>query len=489
MKIEDVVSFHAWREQCVNKTPLVHVIGIAGVAMAPLALLLRAYGCEVQGSDKDFYPPMSDMLEEANLRLFKGFSAENLSAAPDLVVVGNIARRDNPEVLETVRRKIPYTIFPKLLDELVIKHEDSIVVTGTHGKTTVTGILIHVAKKVGLEPSYFIGGRITDGPSLFASSGALSIVEGDEYDSAFFAKVPKFQFYGASKLLINALDFDHADIYANREQIVSVFEAKLATLASGTEVIVCCETEVLATLVDQLEKRFETLRFITYATSEVDRTVSYRIQDRNYRNGFQQIAVGSEGMKKNIVLSTRLRGKFNALNVLAAYIAMRHKVSEVEFSEGIAEFTGVLRRQTVLFDDGENVVIEDFAHHPVEVRCLLESMRECYPSKNIIALFEPRSNSSRRNIFFEDYVESLTLADEVYIKKVPDEVGIELLRTEDLVEVINSRGKNACVIDSGLDIVSKFKECRPTNSVIVVMSNGSFDRIYDQLKEVFRAPH
>lgn len=489
MKIEEVVSFHAWREQFGKKTPLVHVIGIAGVAMAPLALLLRAYGCEVQGSDKDFYPPMSDMLEEAHLQLFKGFRPENLSASPDLVVVGNIARRDNPEVLETLRRKIPYTIFPKLLDELIIKHDDSIVVTGTHGKTTVTGILINAAKRMGLQPSYFIGGRITAGPSLFASSGSLSIVEGDEYDSAFFAKVPKFQFYSASKLLINALDFDHADIYANREQIVAVFEAKLATLASGTEVIVCCETEDLAGLVGQWEKKFETLQFISYATSEVDRSVLYKIQERHYLNGMQQIAVKSERSEEKILLSTCLRGKFNALNVLAAFLAMRDKVSDVKFSESINDFTGVLRRQTVLFDDGENVVIEDFAHHPVEVRCLLESMRECYPSKNIIALFEPRSNSSRRNIFFEDYVEALSLADEVYIKRVPDEAGIELLRTEDLVEVINFRGKKACVIDSGLDIVNKFKEFRPVNSVIVVMSNGSFDRIYEELKEVFRAPH
>jgi UDP-N-acetylmuramate: L-alanyl-gamma-D-glutamyl-meso-diaminopimelate ligase len=468
-----------------KKNSHIHVIGICGVAMAQIAIELKKAGFHISGSDREFYEPMSGLLNSHNLDLYKGYSSDNISDKVDLVLIGNSVSRDNPEVTETEARKLPYTIFPKILNELVIADKKSIVVAGTHGKSTTSAMAAWCMFNSNLQPSYFIGGVVRSMPtSLSAGEGAISVVEGDEYDSAFFAKVPKFKFYRADCLIITSIEFDHADIYNNIHEIISVFNQAIDLVPKNGCIIACIDNKIVKSLVDTWKNK---ANVITYG---FDTIADFIITERSFANGQQKINIKAKDTNFSIGPVNAI-GAHNASNALGVWIATNFLgVEQEKIDAGLSNFQGVKRRQEIRLKNNSVTLIEDFAHHPTAVRLTLEAIKESYPGHRIVCLFEPRSNSSRRKVFEDDYIQSFLPADLILLKSVTarhNDAGIELIDIASMSNEISKLNK-VCYsfsdVEEGLNLVANNFQ---SNDVVVVMSNGSFDGIIEKLINYFQS--
>ncbi len=467
----------------------IHVIGVCGVAMAQTAVALAERGFAVSGSDKEFYEPMKSLLASSAVRTSTGYNRDNVPLDADLVVIGNSISYGNPEVDIVEQHNLPYTCFPKILQEVAIAGKHSIVVTGTHGKSTTTALIATVLLQDGRDPSYFVGGIAQGLPqSLAVGAGGFSVVEGDEYDSAFFAKVPKFSFYTPDTVVINAIEYDHADIYPNVEAIEAEF-TKLVTGLKKTATAVCCiDFPIVKGLVAEWRKsaRCEILTF------GADPEADFVITARETLGLAQRITVTGPGLG-GCTFDLPLVGEYNARNALATIIVSQiARLDLGKVVEYLGAFRSVKRRQEIKARKGGVVLIEDFAHHPTAVAQTVDAIREAFPSSRLWAVFEPRSNTSRRKVFQDEYIKAFRRADFVVFKNVQAraiDAGHELIDVRELSDKVHSSGITSFCFDDVSAIRERLWADIPRNrtddeaqDVIVVMSNGSFDGLNEMLK-------
>ncbi len=455
-----------------------HFLGICGTAMGAVAAALRDQGYTVTGSDEDIYPPMSTFLEEKGIALSKGYRAENLPAGADLIVVGNAIRRGNPEVEEVLNRKLLYTSLPEVLKEFFLHGKRNLVVSGTHGKTTTTSLLTWLLESAGLNPGYMIGGLPKNLPQGARLNDAEHyVIEGDEYDTAFFDKRSKFVHYLPELLVINNVEFDHADIYKNVDEIKLSFR-RLVNIVPGNGLILFNADD--AHCVDVVGNAFARLLPVGLGGTAV--SGEGRIEDVRYEGARSSFRLGGEAYTIPLV------GEFNVRNAAMAIAAARfYGVAPAGIHAGLETFTGVRRRQEVRGEANGIKVIDDFGHHPTAIHETLRGLRQQHGTAGKIwALFEPRSNSTRRAVFQDQLAAAFEPADGVVMARVAKLEQIpeaERLHPEKVVADIRATGRAAFYEDGTDAIIERTRVLARPGDLVVVFSNGGFDGIHAKLLE------
>jgi UDP-N-acetylmuramate: L-alanyl-gamma-D-glutamyl-meso-diaminopimelate ligase len=460
----------------------IHLSGICGTAMASLAGLLQLKGHRITGSDKAAYPPMSDLLRELGIAVMEPYAESNLDPAPDLVVIGNALSRGNPEVERVLDERIPFTSMAALLREEFLRGRESLVVAGTHGKTTTTSMLawiyeVAAREMPALEPSFLIGGVAENfGTSFQLRPTGTFIVEGDEYDTAFFDKGPKFLHYFPDALILTHVEFDHADIYADLEAVKTAFK-RLVNLIPRRGLIVAYDGS--ANVTECVERAL--CRVERYGLTE---TADWQIRSLHIESGRTRWEVWRAG-EPWTELAMHLAGEHNALNATAAAaLACDRGVSKESIAAALVSFKSVKRRLEIRAEIGGVTVIEDFAHHPTAIRETLRALRAVYPQSRLWAILEPRSNTLRRKVLEADLVASLRLADRVVLagvyqqQRIPD---AERLHPEGVVEKLNEQGTEAELLPDADAIVRGVAPEVAPGDVVAILSNGGFDGIYEKL--------
>ena len=460
----------------------IHLSGICGTAMASLAGLLQLEGHRITGSDKAAYPPMSDLLRALGIKVMEPYAEANLEPRPDLVVVGNALSRGNPEVERILDERIPFTSMAALLREEFLKGREPLVVAGTHGKTTTTSMLawifqVAAEQAPAYEPSFLIGGVAENfGTSFQLRPTRTFIVEGDEYDTAFFDKGPKFLHYFPDALILTHVEFDHADIYADLEAVKTAFK-RLVNLVPRRGLIVAYDGS--ANVTECVERAF--CRVERYGFTE---GADWRIRNLGIEAGLIRWEVTHKGAHWS-ELEMKLAGEHNALNATAAAaLACDRGVSKETIAAALKSFKSVKRRLEVRAEIGGVTVIEDFAHHPTAIREALRALRAVYPQARLWAVLEPRSNTLRRKVLESDLIASLRLADRVVLagvyqqQRVPD---AERLHPEDVVQKLKELGTDAELLPDADAIVRGIVPRVAPGDVVAILSNGGFDGIYEKL--------
>ena len=461
----------------------IHLMGICGTAMASLAGLLKDRGFKITGSDMNPYPPMSTQLESLGIQIQKGYKAANLHPTPDFVIVGNVISANNEEAQELMKLKIPYTSLPKAMGEFIIENRESVVISGTHGKTTTTSMMSWVAETAGVHPGFLIGGI----PKNFSQSfknpeGNYFIIEGDEYDTAFFDKVPKFIHYRPKHVILTSVEFDHADIYKDLQAVKDSFARLMKLIPENGTLLACAEDANVM----ELRKLASCKNSFTYGISKGDFQAKVLSQDA--RGVKFEVHHGNEVLGPYTVAVT---GDYNILNATAV-VAMSKVLgfSEKKVKEALESFTGVKRRQEILGEPKGILVIEDFAHHPTAVRETVKGIQKKYGGRKVFSVFEPRSATSRRKVFQKDYVEAFKSSNEVLLAKAFDQSKIDegdRFSSEELVNNLHDAGVTAAAFDSADQIVDALKARAHKGDVILIMSNGGFDGIYTKLLKALEA--
>ncbi len=460
----------------------IHLIGICGTAMASLAGLLQLRGHRITGSDKAAYPPMSDLLRSLGIPILEPYAEANLTPAPDLVVVGNALSRGNPEIERVLDARIPFTSMAALLREEFLSGRSPLVVAGTHGKTTTTSMLAWIYQTAArenpaLEPSFLIGGVAENfGTSFQLRPTQPFILEGDEYDTAFFDKGPKFLHYFPEALILTHVEFDHADIYVDLEAVKTAFK-RLVNLVPRRGLIVAYDaSENVTECVSRAFCRVERYGFSA--------TADWRIRNLRYADGQTQWKVHREGALWG-EFSMRVAGEHNVLNATAAAaLAAGQGISRESIAAALATFKSVKRRLEVRDRINGITLIEDFAHHPTAIRETLRALRSVYPQSRLWAVLEPRSNTLRRKVLAPDLIASLRLADRVILSGVFQQERIaeaERLHPEEIVRALNEAGTSAALDANADAIVASIAPQLVPGDVVAILSNGGFDGIYLKL--------
>jgi UDP-N-acetylmuramate: L-alanyl-gamma-D-glutamyl-meso-diaminopimelate ligase len=473
-------------------TPLrhVHFIAIGGTGMGSLAGLVKARGLEVTGSDKALYPPMSTALEGWGIDVVEGFRPENvLERRPDLVVIGNAVRADNPEAQAAIDAGLPYRSFSDALYELAIADKHCLAVTGTHGKTTTTTLSAYLLHATGRDPSLLVGGISLDFDGSFREGeGDHFVVEGDEYDTAFFDKTPKFLHYHPRTLILTSVEFDHADIYRDLDHVKSAFRQLVSSMPTDGTIVAAWDHENVRDVL--ADAACTVVRYAVAdggaAAGDADLVATDVVSDAQGTRF--DLHVAGEPTRS---VAMPMHGRFNVENVLAALGATR--ALGVPLEESIAAlpgFRGVKRRQEVRGEVRGVAVIDDFAHHPTAVQGCIEALRARYPERRLVAVFEPRTNTSRRRIFQDAYAKALAPADHCVVFEVPDEpiysaTGevTDLFSAPELVARLQDAGHSAVSFDSVEAIVTELAATCREGDVVLVMSNGGFGNIWVKLLE------
>jgi UDP-N-acetylmuramate: L-alanyl-gamma-D-glutamyl-meso-diaminopimelate ligase len=460
----------------------IHLSGICGTAMASLAGLLQLQGHRITGSDKAAYPPMSDLLRSLGIPILEPYAESNLDPAPDLVVIGNALSRGNPEVERVLDERIPFTSMAALLREEFLVGRQSLVVAGTHGKTTTTSMLAWIyqfasKENPALEPSFLIGGVAENfGSSFQLRPTRTFIVEGDEYDTAFFDKGPKFLHYFPDALILTSVEFDHADIYADLAAVKTAFKRLVNLVPRRGAIVAWDRSSNVSECVAAALCRVERYGF----SAEAD----WGIRNLRHESGLTRWEVWRGGALW-AEFEMRLAGEHNALNATAAAaLASGQGISKKVIQESLATFKSVKRRLEVRAQIGGITVIDDFAHHPTAIRETLRALRSVYPQSRLWAVLEPRSNTLRRKVLESDLVASLRLADRVVLagvyqqQRIPD---AERLHPEDVVDALNASGTEAQLCPDAEAIVDAIAPQLQSGDVVAILSNGGFDGIYEKL--------
>jgi len=451
----------------------VHLMGICGTAMASLAGILKHEGRLVTGSDQNVYPPMSGFLEALSIKVLEGYTAENLHPVPDLVIVGNVITKLNPEAVELARLGIPYLSLPQALQAFAMKGKKSIVICGTHGKTTTTALIAWVLENAGLDPSFMVGGipRNFEG-SFKLGKGPHFVIEGDEYDTAFFDKGPKFLHYSPWLTVLTSIEFDHADIYRDLGHVRQSFQ-KLIRLIPADGLLVANHDDPVV----MAEAKAAKCPVVTYS---VEKGGDWTAENIAVQEDFTYLkARNADG--RVVEIKTPLYGRHNVSNLLSTLpLSVFLGIEPSRLLRGLETFQGVKRRQEIRGEAKGVLVLDDFAHHPTAVRETIRAVREKYRLRRLLAVFEPRSNSSRRNVFQDQYALSFDQADLVLIpeppltEKIPPE---QRFSSAGLVEDLKRRGLSAFYFsDTSLLLNEILHRSRP-GDVMLFMSNGSFDNL------------
>ena len=451
-----------------------HFLGICGTAMGSTAAALRQLGHKVTGSDNAVYPPMSTMLEKCGIELMSGYRPENLPAAADLYVVGNAISRGNPEVEAVLERKLPYSSMAEMLQWEVLQGKRNFVVSGTHGKTTTTSILAWLLQANGKNPGYLIGGvpGNFDVGARFTDS-EFFVIEGDEYDTAFFDKRSKFLHYLPEAVIVNNIEFDHADIFNSLDDILLSFTRLLRVVPRNGRVFVNGDEATCRGLVKDCPAPIATV-----GTGE--------------GNDIRLVVTGTAPEHTDFELNgvafcLPMVGEFNARNAaMAVCVARFAGLSDEDIRSALLTFDGVKRRQTVRGERRGITVIDDFGHHPTAIRETLRGLRQRYAGSRLWALFEPRSNTSRRNALQPDLIEALKEADGSIIAAVnhPEKVPSgQLLDVDAVAAAVQASGRQAYHEKDVDAIIARLKPLAKEGDVVVVFSNGGFDGIHEKLLE------
>jgi UDP-N-acetylmuramate: L-alanyl-gamma-D-glutamyl-meso-diaminopimelate ligase len=454
----------------------VHLSAVCGTAMASLAGLLRERGHDVTGSDQDVYPPMSTQLEELGIEIRSPYDAENVPRDADLVVIGNALSRGNPEVEAVLDRGQRMTSLPALLAEEFLRPRTSLVVAGTHGKTTTASLLAFLLDRAGLEPSFLVGGVPVDfGRSYRLGAGSHFVVEGDEYDCAFFDKRPKFVHYLPSVAVIGNVEFDHADIYPDLRAVQTAFGRLLTVIPRRGLLVAGVESPALRDILPQAPCRVETFA--------VEAAADWQARSVRGEGGGTRFQVRGKGRDLG-EFRLALPGEHNVRNALAAIaVAAEAGASPEEMRPALAEFRGVKRRLEVRGTVRGVTVYDDFAHHPTAVRETLRALRAAAPGR-LVAVFEPRSYTSRTRIFQEEYARSFAAADRVIVAAahLPGKVPAgERLSEAELVAAVRSAGTPAQLLPTVKEIVERLAAELQKGDRVVVLSNGGFGGLHDKL--------
>ncbi|PYL35915.1 MAG: UDP-N-acetylmuramate:L-alanyl-gamma-D-glutamyl-meso-diaminopimelate ligase [Verrucomicrobia bacterium] len=449
-----------------------HFLGICGTAMASVAAALKERGFKVTGSDENAYPPMSTFLREKGISLRNGYCAENIPADSDVVVIGNAMKRGNPEVEAVLNRKLLYLSLPEVLKNYFLRGRHNLVVTGTHGKTTTTALLTWIMEKAGLKPGYVIGGLPKNlGQGARLNDSKYFVIEGDEYDSAFFDKRSKFIHYLPELLIINNIEFDHADIFKDLDEIKLSFRRLLNIVPRNGMVLVNgddanCVEVAKDCLAQMIEVGFS-------------KNCAQRIRD---------VASSAKGSRFNLgdeTFEIPLVGEFNVHNAAMAAMAARfYDVPKAKIDNAFKTFAGIARRQELRGEARGVKVIDDFGHHPTAIAYTLEALRHRYRGSRLWAVFEPRSNTTRRAVFQQQLPDALKLADGVFIaqvaklEQIPEE---DRLNPERVVAAIAKAGRPAFYERNADAIVDRMVPMLRPNDIVAVFSNGGFDNIHEKL--------
>jgi UDP-N-acetylmuramate: L-alanyl-gamma-D-glutamyl-meso-diaminopimelate ligase len=467
-----------------QKPERVHVLGISGSAMAPVAGMLKERGFHVTGSDVNVYPPASTLLDSLGIRWNEGFREENLQPAPDLAVVGNIVARGNPEIEYILDEKIPYCSMPQLLEEYFIPGHTSIVVAGTHGKTTTTAMLAWIFQVAGRQPDFLVGGVLRNfkEKSYGLGGGEEFIIEGDEYETAFFDRGPKFLHYHPDELILTSLEYDHADIFPDLAAIALQFRRLVNLVPRRGRILIWGESPEL--------RETAAKAFCPVETFGLTPDCDWYAGDILWQDSATEFRVVFHGGEV-----TRIRipaaGRHNVLNALAGVALAYGRGVECEaIEQALATFEGVRKRMEIKGEARGVLVVEDFAHHPTAIRLTLEAARTRWPGRKIWAAMEPRSNTMRRKIFQNVLPEALMIADAVLIGAVNRAQLLgeeERLSPEQIANSLLERGRPAKAFESADEIAEYLADNAKTGDVVMVLSNGSFDGLSGKLLEKFKS--
>jgi len=452
--------------------------------MAPVAGMLKERGFHVTGSDVNVYPPASTLLDSLGIRWNEGFREENLQPAPDLAVVGNIVARGNPEIEYVLDEKIPYCSMPQLLEEYFIPGHTSIVVAGTHGKTTTTAMLAWIFQVAGRRPDFLVGGVLRNfkEKSYALGGGEEFIIEGDEYETAFFDRGPKFLHYHPDELILTSLEYDHADIFPDLAAIALQFRRLVNLVPRRGRILIWGES---AELRETAAKAFCPLE--TFGLTPECNWYAGDILWQDSATEFRVVFRGREVTRIRVPAA----GRHNVLNALAAVaLAYGRGVECQAIEQALATFEGVRKRMEIKGETRGVLVVEDFAHHPTAIRVTLEAARTRWPGRKLWAAMEPRSNTMRRKIFQDVLPEALMIADAVLIGPVNRAQLLgeqERLSPEQIVDSLLERGRPAKAFESADEIAEYLAGNAKSGDVVMVLSNGSFDGLSGKLLEKFKS--
>ncbi|HWN10310.1 MAG TPA: UDP-N-acetylmuramate:L-alanyl-gamma-D-glutamyl-meso-diaminopimelate ligase [Pyrinomonadaceae bacterium] len=461
-----------------------HLIGICGTAMAALAGMLQARGHHLTGSDENVYPPMSTMLASLGIPVYQGYRAEHLEPRPDCVIVGNAIPRGNPELEATLNLKLLYRSQAEVVKEEFIRGRRSLVVAGTHGKTTTTSIAAWLMDRGGLNPSFLIGGVAQNfGVSFRVTNSDYFIIEGDEYDTAYFDKGPKFMHYLPEIAIVNNIEFDHADIYNDLAAVKLAFRRLMNLVPANGRLIVGWDSPNVREVVTSMGQRLFT-RVETFGTTD---QAKWRISETDFSGELSEFTVSREGQEWGR-FQTPLIGDFNLLNCLAVIIAAdTWGIPRETIGDALRSFKNVRRRAEIRGEENGVTVIDDFAHHPTAVRETLRGLRNRYQSRRLVAVFEPRSWSSRLAVFQEEYADAFSSADYVVIASVFDSQKVsekgKSLDILKLIDAIAKQNKPALAFPDADEIIAHLLPQLREGDVVAIMSNGGFGGIHEKLLE------
>jgi UDP-N-acetylmuramate: L-alanyl-gamma-D-glutamyl-meso-diaminopimelate ligase len=457
----------------------IHLIAVCGTGMGALACMLRDLGFEVTGSDQKIYPPMSHFLKKKGIRIMDGFREENISYGPDLVIVGNAVIRENPEVGKLHRLGLNFCSMPQALNRFVAGGKKTLLVSGTHGKTTTSSILAWILHEAGLDPSFMIGGILKNFDSNYRlGNGPYFVVEGDEYDTAFFDKGPKFLHFDPQMAVLTSVEFDHADIFHDLDHVKRTFKGFISGLSGSSLLLAYDGDKNMAGLIDSTHCRIE-----NYGKNISSK---WRLDAVSVESPWTTFEI----IKNNetfAAFKTRLFGEHNLLNALAVIaIADQLKIPLQIIAGALETFEGIKRRQEIRGEKRQITVIDDFAHHPTAVRETVRAVKSVHSNGRLIAVFEPRTNTSMRSIFQNEYPQSFEMADLICIRQPPLLKKIppgQRFSSRQLVNDLKGRGKDAHYFPDTEAIIAFLSTTARPQDLILIMSNGGFDNIHQRLLE------
>lgn len=452
------------------------------MGMVAVARLAIEAGWEVRGSDVPLYPPTSNMVSALDVPFAEGYAASNLDWEPDVVVIGNALSRGNDELEALLELGLPYMSYPEWLKFAVLAARHSIVIAGTHGKTTTTAITAHLLDHAGKGPGFMIGGQSENfaHSSRLGAPGGLFVIEGDEYDTAFFDKRAKFFHYLPRTAVVTSIEFDHGDIYRDVEEIETAFRFMLRQIPKSGQLILCADSPRAAALSD-------------YAFSEVTtygfhESADWRVEEGPQNGEMQAFVVHREGSRWGEFKSP-LFGRHNLQNALAAIVVASQQGLEArEIAEALVEFKGVRRRMDIFLKSDGIVFIDDFAHHPTAIRETIAAVLSRWPGERLTVLFEPRSNTTATNLFQQELGEAFKGAHEVWIGPIYRTERFakdELLDRERLIADVEGTGAIGHFTDNVEQIVRHLREDAETHDIVLVFSNGAFDGLHDLIRAAF----
>ncbi|MBI3593836.1 MAG: UDP-N-acetylmuramate:L-alanyl-gamma-D-glutamyl-meso-diaminopimelate ligase [Nitrospirae bacterium] len=462
------------------------MIAICGTGMGSLAGMLKASGYQITGSDEHIYPPMSSVLQDQGIECRKGFSDKNIDSNVELVIIGNAVSKNNPEVQAVLARNIPYLSFPQALSQFFLSDKTPVVISGTHGKTTTSSLAAWVLETGGLNPGFMIGGFVKNfNRNYQLGKGPYFVVEGDEYDSAFFDKGPKFLHYRPYYGVLTSIEFDHGDIYKSLEQIQSAFLKFVRLIPPEGLLLASGEDSNIRKILRDLACRVE-----TYGIGRGFQWCAEKVRPSKTKEGLKFDVYYQGNFFETF--ESPLMGQHNIRNSLAVIGLAHHlQISKPDIQKGLQSFKGVKRRQEIVGEIQNILIMDDFAHHPTAIRETLQAVKLRYPERRLWAIFEPRSATSRRNFFQKEFSRCFDIAEKVVISAPP---GMEKIPLEErldstlLVKEISQGGPSAVLCQNAEEIVSRIvPEVRP-GDLICVMSSGGFDGIHQKLLRALN-PH